>query len=101
MPNQKQPHGSTFQQGIILAILGKYGPLTSSEIASYYDRLAKARIAYNYQFIVTRRMAEGGLIRSGHVKNTKGQRIYRWTLTPKGRKLLAGIRQLNRAFARI
>ena len=76
MPSDKHPHGTTLQQGLILGVVEKFGPLTSSEIAGHYNRLTKADVAYNYQFIVTRRMAGRGLIKSKTVTNARGQKIF-------------------------
>lgn len=101
MPSDKHPHGTTLQQGLILAIVSKFGPLTSSEIAAYYNRLTKADVAYNYQFIVTRRMAGRGLIRSRNVVNARGQKIFQWAITPKGKSLLAHLRALSKTLNQI
>ena len=85
MPSDKNPHGTTLHQGIILAIVASQGPLTSSEIADAYKETAKVEFAYNYQFIVTRRMADRGLIKPGSTKNTKGQKVLRWAPKPCSR----------------
>jgi len=95
MPSDKNPHGTTLHQGIILAIVEAQGPLTSSGIADSYKETAKVEFAYNYQFIVTRRMADRGLIKAGTTKNGKGQKVLRWSITPKGKKLLAHARELS------
>ena len=101
MPSDKNPHGTTLHQGIILAIVASKGPLTSSEIAELYKETAKVEFAYNYQFIVTRRMADRGLIKAGTTKNTKGQKVLRWMITPKGRKLLAHACELSETMLKI
>jgi predicted transcriptional regulator len=88
MPSDKHPHGTTFHQSIILAIVQNHGPVTSSEIAAYYKKLTKVEVAYNYQFIVTRRMADRKLIKSGKAKNQQQQKVFEWTITPKGSGLL-------------
>jgi predicted transcriptional regulator len=88
MPSDKHPHGTTFHQSIILAIVDKHGPLTSSQIAASYKKLTKVEVAYNYQFIVTRRMADRQLIKPGKSKNAQQQRVFEWTITAKGKKLL-------------
>lgn len=91
MPTYKHPHGTTFHQTIVLAIIQKEGPITSGEIASKYQELTSIDVAYNYQYIITRRMADRGLI-----KSVKGKRetVLRWTIAPQGRKLLAGVKPL-------
>ena len=88
MPSDKQPHGTTFHQAIILAIMDRYGPLTSGEIAVHYQEHVDTEIAYNYQYIITRRMADRGLIKAGKAKSERNQKVFRWSLTAKGRKLL-------------
>lgn len=88
MPSDKHPHGTTFHQSIILAIVDRYGPLTSSEIAAHYKKLTKVEVAYNYQFIVTRRMADRKLIKPGKSKNTQQQKVFEWSITPTGKSLL-------------
>jgi len=95
MPSDKHPHGTTFHQAIILAILSKYGPVTSGEIATYYKKLTKIDIAYNYQYIITRRLADRGLIKAGKTKSERNQKVYRWSLTAKGRKLLSDSLKLS------
>lgn len=99
MPSDKHPHGTTLQQGLILAIVQKHGPITSSEMANQYQEITGIDVAYNYQFIVTRRMASRGLIRSKFVTNSRGQRIFQWTIAPKGKKLLSELRGLAKMLA--
>jgi hypothetical protein len=101
MPSDKNPHGTTLHQGIILAIVAAKGSLTSSEIADSYKEIAKVEFAYNYQFIVTRRMSDRGLIKAGSTKNAKGQKVLRWGITPKGRKLLGQARSLAETMLKI
>ena len=95
MPSDKHPHGTTFQQAIILAIVDQHGPVTSGQIAEHYAETVKAEVAYNYQYIITRRMADRGLIKSKGAKNDAGQTVFQWRLTPAGRKLLNATRKLG------
>ena len=99
MPSDKHPHGTTLQQGLILAIVQKHGPVTSSAMATHYQEITGIDVAYNYQFIVTRRMASRGLIKSKLVTNSRGQRIFEWTIAPKGKKLLNSLRNLSKMLA--
>ncbi len=101
MASDKQPHGVTLQQGLILAIIDKHGPITSGDVAEYYAELVDAEVAYNYQYIITRRMADRGLIKSASKKNDRGQKVFQWRLTPKGKTLLKNARKLAGALAKI
>ena len=101
MPSDKHPHGTTFHQAIILAILAKYGPVTSGDIAAWYKKLTKIDIAYNYQYIITRRLSDRGLIKAGKTKNERSQKVFKWSLTAKGKKLLKDSRELCTTFAKI
>ena len=97
MASEKQPHGVTLQQGIILAIIDKLGPVTSGAVAEAYAEQVNAEVAYNYQYIITRRMADRGLIKSSGKKGS----VYEWRLTPKGKKLLGEARSLATALTKI
>ena len=101
MPSDKHPHGTTFHQAIILAILKKYGPTTSGQIAAYYKELTEIDIAYNYQYIITRRLADRGLIKAGKATSPRNQKVYRWSLTAKGKKLLSDTLKLSALLNRI
>ena len=101
MPSDKHPHGTTFHQAIILAILKKYGPTTSGQIAAYYKELTEIDIAYNYQYIITRRLADRGLIKAGKATSPRNQKVYRWSLTPRGRRLLENVLHLSGTLNRI
>jgi len=98
MPSDKHPHGTTFHQSIVLAIVAKHQPITSSQIAEQYQELTGINVAYNYQYIITRRMAARGLI-----KSTGGKKVavLQWAPTPKGKKLLADIRKMSTMLAKI
>lgn len=98
MPTYKHPHGTTFHQTIVLAIIAAEGPITSGEIASKYQELTNIDVAYNYQYIITRRMADRGLIRSTPGKK---QSVLRWVIAPQGRKLLKGTKPLVQLLNRI
>jgi DNA-binding MarR family transcriptional regulator len=91
MPTYKHPHGTTFHQTIVLAIIANEGPITSGQIAERYQELTNIDVAYNYQYIITRRMADRGLIKS---TGGKKERILKWQITPAGRKLLKGVQPL-------
>ncbi len=93
MAMYKHPHGTTFHQTIVLAIIAREGPITSGEIAARYTELTKIDVAYNYQYIITRRMADRGLIKA---VGGKKQAVLKWSITPAGRKLLTGTRPLVR-----
>src|SRR5690606_35268633 len=84
-------HGTTFHQTIVLAIIEREGPITSGQIAERYAELTTVDVAYNYQYIITRRMADRGLIKS---VGGKKQAVLRWAIGPAGKKLLAGTRPL-------
>ncbi len=91
MATYKHPHGTTFHQTIVLSIIAREAPITSGEIAARYEELTGIEVAYNYQYIITRRMADRGLIKS---VGGKKQTVLRWSITPAGRKVLAGTRPL-------
>lgn len=91
MPTYKHPHGTTFHQTVVLAIIAQEGPITSGQIAERYQELTNIDVAYNYQYIITRRMADRGLIKSAGGKN---ETVLKWTITPAGRKLLKGTKPL-------
>ena len=91
MPTYKHPHGTTFHQTVVLAIISKDGPITSGAIAERYQELTNIDVAYNYQYIITRRMADRGLIKSAGGKN---ESVLKWAITPGGRKLLKGTKPL-------
>ena len=93
MASSKQAHGATLQQALILGILGKHGSLSSSEIAAHFAELTKIPVAYNYQYIVTRRMADQGMIKPKDGSDSKSG-VFQWTLTAAGRKRLAEVRKL-------
>lgn len=98
MPTYKHPHGTTFHQTIVLAIIAAEGPITSGEIAAKYQELTGIDVAYNYQYIITRRMADRGLIRSAPGKK---QTVLRWVIAPQGRKLLKGTKPLAQILNKI
>ncbi|MEX2215407.1 MAG: hypothetical protein WD768_14840 [Phycisphaeraceae bacterium] len=91
MPNQKNAHGTTFHQAVVLSIIAKHGPLTSADVATHYIELTTIDVAYNYQYIITRRMANKGLIKHNGGKKAG---IFKWTITPRGKKLLDESRRL-------
>ena len=91
MPTYKHPHGTTFHQTIVLSIIDREGPITSGEIASRYEELTGIEVAYNYQYIITRRMADRGLIKA---VGGKKQTVLKWSITPAGRKVIAGTKPL-------
>lgn len=91
MPTYKHPHGTTFHQTIVLSIIAREGPITSGEIALRYAELTGIDVAYNYQYIITRRMADRGLIKAS---GGKKQAVLKWTITPEGRKLIKGTKPL-------
>jgi DNA-binding PadR family transcriptional regulator len=91
MPTYKHPHGTTFHQSIVLGIIASDGPISSGEIAERYRELTGIDVAYNYQYIITRRMADRGLIKAA---SGKKQKVLRWQITPAGRKLLKGVEPL-------
>lgn len=98
MAAYKHPHGTTFHQTLVLAIIAAEGPITSGEIAKRYHDLTKIDVAYNYQYIITRRMADRGLIKAASGK--KGD-VLRWTITAEGRRLLKGTRPLTQLLAKM
>ena len=98
MPTYKHPHGTTFHQTIVLAIIAAEGPITSGEIASRYQEMTNIDVAYNYQYIITRRMADRGLIRAA--KNKK-HTVLHWVIAPQGRKLLKGTKPLVQLLNRV
>ncbi|QDU35297.1 hypothetical protein KS4_33780 [Poriferisphaera corsica] len=98
MPSDKHSHGITFHQALILAVIEKYQPLTSSEIAQYYQKHVKIEVAYNYQYIVTRRLADRGLIRA---KKTKKEPVFKWEITAQGKKLLKEMKRLSGILAKL
>ncbi len=65
--------------------------LTSGDMAARYAELTKIDVAYNYQYIITRRMADRGLIKA---VGGKKESVLKWAITPLGRKLLLGTRPL-------
>ena len=93
MPNKKNAHGTTFHQAVVLSIIDKHGPVTSADIADHYMTLTSIDVANNYQYIITRRMADKGLIRHNGGKKAS---VFLWSVTPKGRKLLDESRRLCR-----
>lgn len=91
MPTYKHPHGTTFHQTIVLQIIDREGPITSGEIAQRYAEMTGIDVAYNYQYIITRRMADRGLIKA---VGGKKQTVLKWAITPAGRKLIKGTKPL-------
>ena len=91
MPTYKHPHGTTFHQTVVLAIIAAEGPITSGQIAAKYQEMTGIDVAYNYQYIITRRMADRGLIRSS---GGKKEPVLKWVIAPQGRKLLKGTKPL-------
>lgn len=99
MPTYKHAHGTTFHQTIVLGIIAREGPITSGEIAERYAELTKIGVAYNYQYIITRRMADRGLIKAQTKTRTPGRKkgessILKWVIAPAGKKLLQNTRPL-------
>ena len=91
MPASKHPHGTTLHQAIVLAIIEDQGPMTSGELATRYRERTAIEVAYNYQYILTRRMADRGLIRSVGGKRSA---VYRWRITAAGKRVLNESRRL-------
>ncbi|WP_432798152.1 hypothetical protein [Poriferisphaera sp. WC338] len=98
MPSDKHSHGITFHQALILAVIERHQPLTSSEIAEYYRKHVKIEVAYNYQYIVTRRLSDRGLIKG---KQTKKDPVIKWEVTAAGKKLIKEMKRLGGILAKI
>lgn len=96
MDSEKHSHGATLHQCLVLAIIARDGPLTSGEVAARYHDLAGCDVARNYQYIITRRMADKGLIRAA---GGKEKAVYQWAITPAGKKLLGDATRLSQVLA--
>ena len=99
MAGSKHSHSVTLQQALILAVLAKEGPLTSAQIADRYSELTKIKVAFNYQYIVTRRMADRGLIKTKDAPKGVKSGVFLWVTTPMGNKRLADVKQLIKTCA--
>ncbi|MBI1337248.1 MAG: hypothetical protein GC164_09840 [Phycisphaera sp.] len=97
MSTDRNPHGTTLHQGLVLAIISKLQPCTSGEVAAEYTKLTKIKLAYNYQYIITRRMEQRGLIKQ--VKS-KSSTAFQWTLAPQGKKTLTEVTKLAAVLAK-
>jgi len=98
MSSEKHSHGATLHQCLVLAIIANHGPLTSAQVAEKYQELTGQNVAHNYQYIITRRMADKGLIRSA---GGKDRSVFEWTITASGKKLLGEATQLSKVLVKM
>jgi len=96
--HNKVLHGLTIHQLLILYVVNRLGEPTSNEIAEEYHRLTKIDMAYNFQYIMPKRLHKQGLLHAAQVKSDRGQWVYCWSLTAKGKEILKSGLALTGAF---
>lgn len=100
LKHNKVLHGLTIHQLLILYVVNRLGDATSNEIADEYAALTNIEMAYNFQYIMPRRLHKQGLLHAAQVQNERGQWVYCWSLTSKGRSLMESGLALMSAFTR-
>jgi len=100
LKHNKVLHGLTIHQLLILYVVDRLGDATSNEIADEYAAVTNIEMAYNFQYIMPRRLHKQGLLHASQVKSDRGQWVYCWRLTSKGKELLKSGLTLMSAFTR-